>query len=165
MTVTSSDAIVILVDTRERQPWEFAGPTEIVGLDVGDYTVRGLEHLIRLERKSLSDIIGCITTGRERFKRSLRRMQAYRFRGIAIECDWSAITSGTYRSNVNPASVTGSLISWSLDFDVPVWLLGNREAAESFAGRWLSKAAMIVTSENLSIGVEHCEQQRIANTC
>jgi ERCC4-type nuclease len=60
----------ILIDTREQAPLDFSrwpGVTVEVGtLNAGDYSLRGLEDRFALERKSISDLVGSVTTGRER---------------------------------------------------------------------------------------------------
>ena len=54
---------VVVIDTREQVPLDFAATSNWIGgttrrkLDAGDYSVVGMERLLRLERKSLSDLI------------------------------------------------------------------------------------------------------------
>ena len=54
---------VVIVDTREQAPFEFAGLSNWIGgtvrrkLDVGDYSIVGMERVLRMERKSLTDLI------------------------------------------------------------------------------------------------------------
>ena len=45
--------LTILVDTREQHPWEFPAGfhSEPATLSTGDYSVRGLEDLIAVERE------------------------------------------------------------------------------------------------------------------
>ena len=81
---------VIVVDTREQEPWGFCNvPTERGTLDTGDYSVRGLEHLVAVERKSLPDLLGCVGRERDRFKRELQRLRGYRFRLLVIEASYA----------------------------------------------------------------------------
>jgi len=99
-------------------------------LPTGDYTVKHLEKYITVERKEFSDMIGCITTGRDRFKRELHRMQAYKGRAVIIEGDMQEIVSGNYRSKVLPKSVLSSIAAWTTEFEVPFIFAGNRTNAE-----------------------------------
>ena len=73
---------IILKDTREQTPWEFnfahTVAEEIGTIKTGDYTIKGLEDKICIERK------GCIeefanNLGREysRFKKELIRMDEF----------------------------------------------------------------------------------------
>jgi len=47
--------LTLVVDTREQRPWTFESyPVEVVqvGLKSGNYSIRGHEHWIAIERKS-----------------------------------------------------------------------------------------------------------------
>jgi ERCC4-type nuclease len=82
------NTLTILIDTREQAPLKFATfPTEPATLATGDYSVQGLEDSITIERKSISDLIGSLTSGRERFQREIQRMLAYRSRTLLIVGD------------------------------------------------------------------------------
>lgn len=65
----SLDPLRVLIDTREQRPWTFSRDTtsEFVTLTEGDYSFAGYSDRVRIERKSLADLVGSITTGRERF--------------------------------------------------------------------------------------------------
>ena len=67
----------ILCDTREQAPYTFdryQGVTvERAALQTGDYSLAGLHDHIGLERKSLDDLTGTLTKGRERFQRECER--------------------------------------------------------------------------------------------
>jgi hypothetical protein len=59
----------ILVDTREQDPFplfanhpNWIGGERRVGLKTGDYGIEGMEGLLALERKSLTDIVSCTVT-------------------------------------------------------------------------------------------------------
>lgn len=79
---------VVLVDTREHVPFEFhrfdnwIASTRVATLPVGDYSVEGMESLLVLERKSLTDLIGTLMHHRERFFRQCERMAAFRLWSI-----------------------------------------------------------------------------------
>ena len=63
----------IKIDTREQNPYAFKTPSEVGTVPVGDYSISGLENHIAVERKELNDLIGCLTTDRERFERELHK--------------------------------------------------------------------------------------------
>jgi hypothetical protein len=48
-------------------------------LYTGDYSVRGLEEVFAVERKSLADLAGSLTRERDRFMREMHRLRRYRF--------------------------------------------------------------------------------------
>ena len=135
------ESVTIVVDTREQLPWEFPQfRTQPGTLDAGDYSVAGLESIVAIERKSLSDLIGCIGGERERFERELHRLAAYPARAVIVEASWSDLEAGEWRSQVTPVAVIGSVLGW-ISQGVPFVLAGNRERAELFAARMLFIAA------------------------
>ena len=132
--------MIIIIDTREQIPYTFAEydvDVQPATLAAGDYSLAGLECLAAIERKELSDLIGCITTGRDRFTRELQRLKAYRCRAVIIEADVGQVYAGDYRSKVKPQSVIGSISSWQTRYGVPFVWAGNRDQAEDMTFRLL----------------------------
>ena len=59
--------VVAIIDTREQLPLDLSPLQSVAGsLTTGDYSVRGLESIIAIERKGLSDLLGCVGQERER---------------------------------------------------------------------------------------------------
>src|SRR5712671_6356324 len=92
--------LTILIDTREQVPLAFCGfATERATLSTGDYSCVSdgvdLRDVVAIERKSVSDLLGCIGQQRERFERELERMAQLRFRAIVIEATFSDVVAGT----------------------------------------------------------------------
>lgn len=136
--------MTIIVDTREQRPWSFTSATMPGTLDAGDYSVAGLTHLIAIERKSLPDLLACCGHGRDRFKRELQRMRAYRFRALIIEAGLSDIEAGQWRSQLKPSHVAGALASWSATYELPVWLAGDPEQASRLCERLLQSYVRVL---------------------
>lgn len=69
----------LIVDTRERQPYEFPGISNVIHepLDVGDYTHDGYQDVYAVERKELSDLAGSLASERTRFENEIRRANGY----------------------------------------------------------------------------------------
>ena len=63
--------------------------TEAATLATGDYTVKGLEHVVAVERKSLPDLLGCIGRDHARFDREVLRLLAYPVRCLIVESTWA----------------------------------------------------------------------------
>jgi len=135
--------IIAIIDTREQLPLslEFldgeAIPTERGTLATGDYSIKGLENLVAVERKSLPDLMGCIGRDRERFEREIQRMKGIPSRCLVVEASWDEIGRGEYRSKVNPRAAIGTLIGWMVE-GIPIAMVGNHQAAGRFVGRFLS---------------------------
>src|SRR5512140_431861 len=74
---------VVLVDTREQNPFSFTrfegwfAGTEQKALELGDYSIAGLEDHCVVERKDISDLVSSFTTDRAIFIGRLRRMARY----------------------------------------------------------------------------------------
>lgn len=121
----------VVIDSREQTPFQFADgvKTEPGTLATGDYSLVGLTELCTIERKSLDDLCGCVTTSRDRFKRELHRLQAFRCRAVIIQADMAAVMRGDYRSRVTPAAVLGSVSSWMVRYRVPFVFAGDHGAA------------------------------------
>ena len=150
----------IIIDTREQVPWSFCNlPNEPGTLAAGDYSVRGLTHLISIERKSLPDLLACVGRERDRFRCELARLRAYRFRCLVVEADYSTLACGEWCSKIQPASVLGSLAAWQAQYSLPVMLVGTHEAGAEFCERYLFQAARCIAAENAALGVV---EQRVA---
>jgi DNA excision repair protein ERCC-4 len=141
----------VLADDRERAAgWRFAGlradsrnsyrplvvPVQYTRLLTGDYTVEGLEELITIERKSLSDLFGSLSRNknddaRERFKREHERMAVMSFAVVIIEADWPTIMDHPPAdSRLHPASVFGTAAAWQQTYGVHWEAMGSRDLAE-----------------------------------
>lgn len=77
---------VLVVDTREKRPLWFTHLPSIPGtLRTGDYSARGMEAFLTVERKSIPDFLNSISgRERERFFAELERMTPYRTRYLLI---------------------------------------------------------------------------------
>jgi ERCC4-type nuclease len=79
-------ARVILIDTREKNPLEFSGVlTAPATMDAGDYSIKGLSHLVRVERKAFGEFCKCVGSDRERFNKQIKKLRAYPYRIVVIE--------------------------------------------------------------------------------
>lgn len=143
---------VVVIDSREQRAWQFENlPSERGTLDTGDYSLRALTHLVAVERKSFDDLLACVGRERDRFRRELQRLRAYRFRALIIECDYADIERGEWRSQLKASHVLGSLAAWQAQYALPIMLVGSHEAGAGFCERFLYQAARCVAAENKAI--------------
>lgn len=76
----------ILIDTREQSPLKFTrfsnwiAETKRKKLTVGDYSIEGMESILTVERKSLSDLITTLMQNRTRFFKLCEKLAQYRWR-------------------------------------------------------------------------------------
>lgn len=135
------DQVTAVCDSREQTPLDLTPLRTVrVGLATGDYSVVGLEHVVAVERKSLSDLVACIGVERERFDREVQRLLAYPTRALVIESTWLEIEAGGWRSKVTPAAAVGSLLGW-IASGLPVVMAGDHERAGRYVSRLLFTAA------------------------
>ena len=134
---------VIVIDRREQTPLRFPDniKTERGTLYSGDYSVKGLEHLISIERKTISDLCGSLTSGRKRFEFELHRLRGFRFKRLLIIGLRSDIVAGNYRSKASPKSILASLNAFEVRYDIPVVFASEEKAAELVVrwGYWMAR--------------------------
>jgi len=120
---------IVLVDTREQYPFDFSRfPNWIAeekrqALKAGDYSVEGMETLLVLERKTLTDLITTVIQQRERFFKLCEKMAKYRWRALLIEASYEDVKSPygeEYNTSAHPNAVSGTLDALEARFGIPV---------------------------------------------
>jgi ERCC4-type nuclease len=135
------EQVIAIVDTREQNPLDLSPLRSQVGtLETGDYSVVGLEHVVRIERKSLEDLIGCIGRDRERFDREVQRLLSYPVRCLVIESSWDEIEFGQWRGKVTPEQAIGSLLGWQAS-GLSIHMCGTHSRAGNHVARILFTVA------------------------
>lgn len=135
--------ITMLVDTREQAELTFEGyMVEHCTLKSGDYSIRvgdtDYRNRIAIERKSHADFWACCAGERARFERCLGRLAEMERAAIVIECTLAQLCERPYGVHrVTPATAVGSMISWSVRYNLPVFLADNRQMAARVVVRWL----------------------------
>lgn len=133
--------IIAICDTREQKPLDLAPlKVERATLPTADYSVKGLEHFVCVERKTLQDFIGCIGYGRERFDREMQRILSHPARMMIIEGSMSQIALKQYRGETAPNSVIGSILGWMAS-GIPILFAGSHEESGRMTARFLFIAA------------------------
>jgi len=147
----------IVIDTREQMPWAWDqndATTEICGLVAGDYAlkedcekVKGKQSLsvrFALERKSLDDFLGSISSGWDRLNRELTRMESFPARVIIVEGNFSECCFSQEQGCVSPPlhnhpELTPSFVARRIAeltmMGVSVLLAGNAQLAAGLAYR------------------------------
>ncbi len=125
----------IIRDTREQNPYTFKKyPVEVMPgtLTAGDYSVPGFEDEVAIERKELSDLMGCLTHDRDRFTRELERLRGYHSAALLVEAPFAMIKAGRYRSKMKPDAAGQSILSIIQLHRMAVFFAADREAGERF---------------------------------
>lgn len=140
----------VVVDTREQSPWHFTGIRGSGGaplivplsrdrsLKSGDYSILGLEDLISIERKSVSDWFGSIGRERQRFEAEMERLSSLQFAAVVIEGGWNELLLERPGTQMTAKSVSRTIAAWSVRYGVHFFPCLNRRHAELFAFSLLS---------------------------
>lgn len=133
----------IIVDTREQQPWEFENMVKSVSkLDTGDYSLKGLENILCIERKkSVSEVANNITESR--FKDVVARMSQFQYAFLLLEFDLDDVLAYPVGSNVpkkmwdklkiTPKFILKHLVELQLLHNIKVLFCGSPSSAERMA--------------------------------
>ena len=132
-----------LVDTREQNPLDlrrfhgwFAG-VEKKALELGDYSVAGLEDLCVVERKELSDLVRSCTVERKVFVDRLRRMARYPHRLLVITSPLSQVKSRYAHTNADPNQTMQFLVATLAGLQVPFVCSETHELGEELVASYL----------------------------
>ena len=157
-----SAPFTILIDGREKAPYRFTGlngnasqnhrpiivATEWAHLKTGDYTIRGFESFVAVERKSLEDLFSTLGQHRDRFEEEHKRLAEFQVKAVVIEADRDdVVLFPPERSKLNPKSVKGTEESWFVKYGVPWFYVGSRRSAEEWTFGVLEKAWRRFTEE------------------
>lgn len=138
-----NEEYTIIVDTREQQPWEFSHyTTASEKLDTGDYSIKGLENIIAIERKkNVSEIAANIVESR--FKDVLDRMKQVKYPFILLEFSLKDVLIYPIGSNVpkhmwdkikiSSNFILKNITDWEIEHNIKVFFCGSASNAERLA--------------------------------
>jgi ERCC4-type nuclease len=149
---------IVLVDTREQNPFDFSRFTgwftgvEKRALELGDYTISGLEDICVVERKDLDDLVHSLTVERSTFVNRLRRMSLYPHRLLVITTSLSQIKSPYPHSSANPNRILQSLVAVLAGLSVPFITTETHELGEEIVASYLHQIHLYEWLENNEYG-------------
>ncbi len=129
---------VVVIDTREQTPLftqSLQKGLMIVRdtLDVGDYSIRGFEHQIAVERKTIPDLLNCLGNDRERFKRELEKLKPLEWRVITVEGTEDELLQFHDFSLIHPETTRQSIVSINIRYGIQFYFSSKRSTIE----RWV----------------------------
>jgi ERCC4-type nuclease len=143
---------IVLVDSREKYPFKLVDfhsnwieGEKRVTLKTGDYSIVGMEKLIALERKSLSDVVNCTVGSRELFLKACARLSKFPWKAIIIEATYEDLKTPynmleNMETEVHPNAVCGTLDAVEAKYGIPIiYTSRHRALATEKAASWLSK--------------------------
>jgi hypothetical protein len=130
----------IIVDTRERYAYRFAGQavtTVARALNCGDYGVVADGRLVAaVERKSLPDLVTSVTNGKLRY--ALGDLAAWPRAAVVVEDRYSALFK---QRHARPAAVADALADYQIRWStIPIVFCETRSLAEEWTYRYLAAA-------------------------
>ena len=138
-----------ITDSREQHLLCFSLPSERGTLRTGDYSVKGFEDRIDIERKEINDLVQCLKTGNsERLERELTRGLGLEYFALVIKCNLAHLAEHDYRSMMTPRSVIQSLLTFSVRYWMPVFFCGSRRYAARIVESILQKYIREIEEKN-----------------
>jgi len=131
-------SFVVLVDDREKKAWDLPYKIEKKRLKTGDYTVKGFEKVIAIEKKSgLVELLNDLANGyRPTFVRFLERLSKYPVKVIVVEDTLSelsisrALTHISKKSRGKARLTFRSIYYWTAEiatkYGIPIVFVGKR---------------------------------------
>lgn len=131
------DDFILVVDTREQAPFFTRKlPKGLVmvrdTLPVGDYSIRGFETGISIERKSVRDLVNCLGRDHERFKNEMIRLAGYQFGAVVVEEPEGHVIRWHSFSEMHPESIRQALASIETRYRIHFYYGRDRDDCE----RW-----------------------------
>jgi DNA excision repair protein ERCC-4 len=138
---------VVVVDTREQKGFAYSferfskwfDGVERAALSVGDYSIKGLEGHLAIERKSLADLVNSVIQNRKGFLSQCKRLAALERKAIIIEASLAQVKSFYPESQAHPNAVVGSLLAAQERWGIQILWCDNCELAEETVAHILSK--------------------------
>lgn len=144
----------IIVDSHERYPYTFpqqAVTTTRRALACGDYAITlGETILAAVERKTMTDLISSLTSGRLRY--ALAELATLPRAALIVEHSYAKVFAQdrVRQDHVRPALVADGLaeiqIAWP---NIPIVFCDTRKLAQEWTYRWLAAAHTWATTQNI----------------
>ncbi len=130
----------IVIDTREKEPYSFACPSARRKLHAGDYSVAGHEHVVTVERKSLTDFSHTVVHDGERFAAELEKLKRFAAACVVVEADLDRLLHGEYAGELRgiaPMALLGFALRIIHRQGIPIFWCGSRPASAIFTEQYL----------------------------
>lgn len=146
--------MIILVDTREQQPWDFGFhgiASKSQKLDTGDYTLEGTDKLICIERKKTTGELA-LNLGQKKkaFDAEMERMSEFKFKYLLFEFSMSdmlvfpknsGIPSNLMKNvRINSKYMLKCLEEYQNKYEIEIIYANNRDSAINFTVELLKDA-------------------------
>lgn len=145
----------VIVDTRERgdfrwwfEPDDFCLGSELHKLDTGDYSLKGLENLVSIERKrNTAEIAQNLVD--DRFFNEMERIKGFKYKAIICEFNMFAVINFPYSSGIpsnkikfikiTPQFILSKIAEIQVKYQVPFIFCDNKDYAMKYAQAFFKK--------------------------
>lgn len=154
--------MIVIQDTREKYPWDFSFYNDITvertKLDTGDYSIKGYETEICLERKrSVAEIAINLGKKAKQFEEEFARMATFRYAFVICEFNIEDIERFPVGSDIpkykwkyirmSPQFILSRLNKWSETYGIEIIYCGNTSNAEDTAITLLRESYNVIQSD------------------
>jgi ERCC4-type nuclease len=130
------DGFILVVDSREQHPLFDPIPIGLCiirdAIKVGDYTVKGFENQIAIERKGESDFFGFIGRERDRTVKKLEAMSKMYFSALVIQVDEYDLYNPSIPTKLTHEHVRGFLKSIRVKYGIHYYMNEDKESLERY---------------------------------
>jgi ERCC4-type nuclease len=130
------DGFVLITDTREQMGLFKKPPKGLLivrdTLTVGDYSVKGFENEIVIERKSIPDLYNSLFSDWERELKKLCKISEYKRKWLVVEGSEDETLCWQAFSQVHPNSLRARLCAIDIRLGIPIHFATTRNNAERF---------------------------------
>lgn len=141
----NGNKMTIIIDSREPVHTRYSFDnytTEINKLATGDYSIKGYEDIICVERKTKGDAYKSFghSKNRKRFIKELERMQSFKRACVVIETTFKDFCNPPdFVEKISGKSMVNSIISWYSKYNIPFFFPGGRNLSNLFVVRLFEK--------------------------
>ena len=153
--------MIIIRDNKEKTGWDFDFHDATVvdqSLKTGDYTVKGYETSIVIERKaSTGEIAANLGLHKKRFEREFERFQDFQYRFLICEFPFKYYNDFPQNSKIpeskwpklriNGGYMAKTIVELCNKYDVQAYYCNSRDLAESMAFNLLTEAVREINGE------------------
>lgn len=159
----ATNEYIIIRDTREKQGWDFPPDGKCMGIEVatmrtGDYTLKGFEDLICIERKkSPSELAGNLGIKKKPFEAEMQRMKDFKYPFIVCEFSMTDLleypkNSDIPRSKLDKVIIGGKymlkcLLEYQLEYNIKILFCDNAQHAATVAASLMKRLYEITKNE------------------
>lgn len=131
--------MVVIIDTREQDPL-FLQKNAPKGLTIvrdtlrnGDYSIRGFETSLFIERKKISDLVPYLARDHAQTRSKLERCSGYLFKALVIEATEGDLLVPQLFTQVSPETVRQALAALEIRYGLHIYYNRSRRDTE----RWV----------------------------